>query len=232
MDHLIEKLEELGRNAEASVVPGGLRLGTLRRIRRRQISVLMVTGVLAVGVVGGTVAALRAAIWQPGPAARSAAGSTAGPQTPSPLPEDGVSVSVGGYVRTLTTFIDTKGPGIHITGQGFLTELRLPITDDLMGNMYINPTQTSDWAMFGLVTSEASQVVLTFSDGRTLDASLYSLPPDVSTTTLAFAAQLSEVVSGMTVVVEAMDATGSVLATFEREVPSGEQPSSSPPPGP
>jgi len=141
-------------------------------------------------------------------------------------------VSVGGYVRTLTTFIDATGPGIHITGEGFLTELRLPITDDLMANMYLNPPQTSDWAMFGLVTSEASEVVITFSDGRTLDASLYSLPTDVSTTTLAFAAQLSEVVSGMTIVVEARDAAGGVIATLQREVPSGEPPTSSPPPGP
>jgi hypothetical protein len=123
---------------------------------------------------------------------------------------------VGDQTWTLTTYIDADGPGVRISGdpEPDRIGLDLPIPRKLSPITFANPLHSDDWAVLGLVTSDAARVIIEFDTGRTIEAQLFVLPAAVSNTAKAFAAEGAGSVTAH--VIKALDESGRTLASEYR----------------
>jgi hypothetical protein len=211
MDDLERRLKELPSSIEGIPRPPmEFRSGTVRRIRTRQVMNVFLSGALVVALAVGGYAGVR---WATGNPARQERQSEEPLSPASASLGPVVSVRVGEQTWTLSSFADSEGTGIKISGSPEPNEgvISLPIQEKLLPLTFANPLSTDDWAVLGLVTSEASRVVIEFDDGRTVEGRLFALPSSVSTTLRAFAIEgTGSVVAHL---IRALDESGQTVAT-------------------
>lgn len=217
MDDFVSRLRELGRDVEAAAGPLQLRPGAVRRIRRRQVRTVSLTALAAMGLAVGVFAG-----WQAVTSGAKTAGMTVRPAasasptviTSIEIPETGVGVQTW----TVTALVDEEGPKISLTGspEPDSTVLNLPIDGKLWAREFWNGPSLDHWGIVGVVPSEGARVVIAFDNGRTVEAELFPLPPDLGSFKL-FAAEASGELSDHEIRVENQE--GDLITSEHRPKP-------------
>jgi hypothetical protein len=215
MKDLVDELRELGERAETSSGELHLRPEAVRRIRLRQFATVTFAAVLIAGLAGVSVKAFQ---W--------AAESPAAPARPNaePVRAGPISVTISSETYTLSAVEDSQGTEIQITQSSepdVGTLGHLPLPEKVNAVEFVDPLETGDWGILGLVPSEAAEVLIVFDDGRRIEATLYALP-EIASSVKAFAAEESGMLVPPARVLPAheirvLDSSGEVIATERRD---------------